>query len=444
MSTSTQLAAIVLLLTQLAGSAQAQAQAKEGSGEGQLQYPIGKIPLFPNSTRIRVCGSPWTPAVECDVDSSAPGRKQWETASGYEIEVFKLMMPVLGWTDEMIDFKCLGWSEMLDELAANETSCDIAPSGLGPMLDRMEKGIIFSDPTIQSGLSVMMVSQGSMYGSVELNDCRTCGRTPTLSLALRASLVRQDEEHLVLLLRDVLGSLGCAARDWYRRWVLISTDVRSLIARPDSLARATRYARSPAGFVVWLMEVGSKSLTMDTRDFSVVVWDTFGRPVQMRDYRLASVAGNTVGWVWSFLAFIVMSLYNAALTANMTIEQLSALPRRMSDLATLSVGSWVDYNETLLQYGINVVPFPWESEEDEQVMLDALVSGEIDALVLDETALRILDANNCSTVLLEGIPPIQVLGQTTAFAKGTPGTVVDEYNRWVDDLDRRALAHRAP
>ena len=102
-----------------------------------------------------------------------------------------------------------------------------------------------------------------------------------------------------------------------------------------------------AGFVVWLMEVGSKSLTMDTRDFSVVVWDTFGRPVQMRDYRLASVAGNTVGWVWSFLAFIVMSLYNAALTANMTIEQLSALPRRMSDLATLRVGSWVDYNESV-------------------------------------------------------------------------------------------------
>ena len=50
----------------------------------------------------------------------------------------------------------------MDELAANETSCDIAPSGLGPKLDRMEKGIIFSDPTIQSGLSVMMVSQDSM------------------------------------------------------------------------------------------------------------------------------------------------------------------------------------------------------------------------------------------------------------------------------------------
>lgn len=379
MSISIAAVVVLLLLTQLAGSAQA--QAKEGSGEGQLQYQLGKIPLFPNSTRIRVCASPWTPAVECTVDSSAPGREQWETASGYEIEVFKQMMPVLGWTDEMIDFKCLGWSEMLDELAANETSCDIAPSGLGPKLDRMEKGIIFSDPTIQSGLSVMMVSQDSMTRSI-----------------------------------------------WYffsaMTWeVWVALLVTGIVA----------------GFVVWLMEVGSKSLTMDTRDFSVVVWDTFGRPVQMRDYRLASVAGNTVGWVWSFLAFIVMSLYNAALTANMTIEQLSALPRRMSDLATLRVGSWVDYNETLVEYGIKVVPFPWETEEDEQVMLDALVSGEIDALVLDETALRILDANNCSTIILEGIPPIQVFGQTTAFAKGTPGTVVNEYNRWVDDLDRRAL-----
>jgi len=371
MSISIAAVVVLLLLTQLAGSAQA--QAKEGSGEGQLQYQLGKIPLFPNSTRIRVCASPWTPAVDCTVDSSAPGREQWETASGYEIEVFKQMMPVLGWTDEMIDFKCLGWSEMLDELAANETSCDIAPSGLGPKLDRMEKGIIFSDPTIQSGLSVMMVSQDSMTRSI-----------------------------------------------WYffsaMTWeVWVALLVTGIVA----------------GFVVWLMEVGSKSLTMDTRDFSVVVWDTFGRPVQMRDYRLASVAGNTVGWVWSFLAFIVMCLYNAALTANMTIEQLSALPRRMSDLATLRVGSWVDYNESvrgpqcarpdsatmprshsrsapsrqLLEYGIEIVPFPWEDTTDEIKMLDALVSGEIDALVLDEPALRILDANNCSTMIIEEIKP---------------------------------------
>ena len=214
MSISIAAVVVLLLLTQLAGSAQA--QAKEGSGEGQLQYQLGKIPLFPNSTRIRVCASPWTPAVECTVDSSAPGREQWETASGYEIEVFKQMMPVLGWTDEMIDFKCLGWSEMLDELAANETSCDIAPSGLGPKLDRMEKGIIFSDPTIQSGLSVMMVSQDSMTRWV----ARFTLSSQLSALSSQPSLTLRSpprpharQEHLVLLLRDDLGSLGCAARD---------------------------------------------------------------------------------------------------------------------------------------------------------------------------------------------------------------------------------------
>ena len=341
------LAAIALLLTQHAWSANAQT---EESPEDQLRYTLGKIPLFANSTRIRVCASPWTPAVECTIDGTKPSREQWAAASGYEIEVFKQMMPVLGWTDEMIDFKCLGWTEMMDELAANETSCDVAPSGIAPTLEWMEEGISFSDATIQSGLAVMMVSQDSMTRWV----ARFTLSSQLSALSSQPSLTLRSpprpharQEHLVLLLRDDLGSLGCAARDWFRRWVLISTDVRSLIARPDSLARATRFARSPAGFVVWLMEVGSKSLTMDTRDFSVVVWDTFGRPVQMRDYRLASVAGNTVGWVWSFLAFIVMCLYNAALTANMTIEQLSALPRRMSDLATLRVGSWVDYNESV-------------------------------------------------------------------------------------------------
>ena len=76
--------------------------------------------------------------------------------------------------------------------------------------------------------------------------------------------------------------------------------------------------------------------------------------------------------------------------------------------------------------------------------------------MLDEPALRILDANNCSTMIIEEIKPgthlsrpvcshtrlaiprshscsslarlpVQVLGQTTAFPTGTPGTTLSEY-----------------
>ena len=44
---------------------------------------------------------------------------QWKKASGYEIEAFKRTMPSLGWTDEMIDFRCLDWSDMMDKSGLN-------------------------------------------------------------------------------------------------------------------------------------------------------------------------------------------------------------------------------------------------------------------------------------------------------------------------------------
>jgi hypothetical protein len=37
------------------------------------------------------------------------------------------------------------------------------------------------------------------------------------------------------------------------------------------------------------------------------MWDTCGRPVQMRDYRLSSHSANLVAFFWSFLAFITVS-----------------------------------------------------------------------------------------------------------------------------------------
>lgn len=177
-------------------------------------------------------------------------------------------------------------------------------------------------------------------------------------------------------------------------------------------------------------------------------------------FSVGSVAGNMVGWFWSFAAFIVMSLYNAALTvrqtvcwiacatpcpihapthaltppstivgqANMTIEQLNSLPQRIDDLSALRVGTWEPYAEWLLEYGIVAVPFEWESTEDERIMMDALVGGEIDALVIDEPSLRHLDAYNCSTVIVETIRPVGVQGQHTAFPANVSSDTVGAFN----------------
>lgn len=63
------------------------------------------------------------------------------------------------------------------------------------------------------------------------------------------------------------------------------------------------------GLITWLAEVGSEALNADTRWLSNVMWDTIGRPVQMRDYRLSSTAANIIAFVWSFLVFISMAMY---------------------------------------------------------------------------------------------------------------------------------------
>jgi hypothetical protein len=52
----------------------------------------------------------------------------------------------------------------------------------------------------------------------------------------------------------------------------------------------------------------------------------------MRDYRVASIAGNTVAWVWSFTAFIVMALFQASLTTNMTLQSINGKLASFDDL----------------------------------------------------------------------------------------------------------------
>ena len=60
-----------------------------------------------------------------------------------------------------------------------------------------------------------------------------------------------------------------------------------------------------AGLIVWLFEVGMQSLNKDTRWMSNVMWDTVGRPVQMRDYRLSSFPANLLALTWSFTVYIL-------------------------------------------------------------------------------------------------------------------------------------------
>jgi hypothetical protein len=253
--------------------------------DDEMLYQPGVIPFFENRTRIHVCSSPWTPMVECEINSTDSPAEQWRKASGYEIELFKKMMPALGWTDEMIEFRCMDWYSMMDGLEDSIGGvCDVAPAGLSPEIPYMQLGGQYSDPTLFAGYAVLMGTQQSSSRNI-----------------------------------------------WYffsaMSWeVWVALIVSAFVT----------------GLVVWVIELGSQTLTSDNRYLGSVVWDTVGRPVQMRNFRyvfarspardrfrsknadlfanrcrMNSLAGNLVAWVWSFTAFIVMSLYKASLTVRL-------------------------------------------------------------------------------------------------------------------------------
>jgi ABC-type amino acid transport substrate-binding protein len=309
------------------------------------------IPWFPGKEKITVCTSEWTPAVRCQ----GLDPLDW---SGYEIELFQNIMPLMGWTYDMIEWRCLDWDEMMD-LLVNTTECDLAPAGMGPWKDRIEMGLRFSVSTLQSGLSIMVKSSQSSPG----------------------------------------------------RWYFFS-------AMEASVWIAMVFSGIFVGLVVWMLEVGMKALDHDTKYLRNPMWDSVGRPVQMRDYRLSSTAANIVGLTWSFTVFILMALYTANLTANLTVTQLNNNIQGVSDLPGRAVASWDGYSDELKQkYGVSAVPYAWDGASDEEKMVNDLISGLVVAVVLDDSALRSMDASNCDTMIVGS--QFNVFDQTVGFPEST-------------------------
>ena len=255
----------------------------------------------------------------------------------------------------------------MNKLVKNE--CDLAPAGMNPTEERANMGLRFSVATLKAGMIVM---------------------------------IRKSDSTLNM---------------WYF-FSAMSTEVWLLMI----------FTGIATGIIVWLMEIGMRSLDHSTKVMSSVMWDTLGRPVQMRDYRLASTAANITAIVWSFLVFILMALYSANLTANLTVSQLNNNIQGVQDLKGRRVASWSGYEEPLSKYGITITPFPWDNSDDEKAMVQALLDGTVDALVLDSSALKILDADNCDTMLVG--QEFDKVDQTVGFSPQTfeNEVFVDAYN----------------
>lgn len=284
-------------------------------------------------------------------------------------------MPYMGWSEDIIDWKCLDFTEMMDRLF-NNSGCDIAPSGLTPLPKREEEGLRFSISTYRSGYSIMVTRIEEGFGP------------------------------------------------WYF-FSAMSTKVWLILCLTAVVA----------GFIVWMFEVGMQALNNDTKWMSNVMWDTVGRPVQMRDYRLSSLPANILALTWSFSVFILMAMYTANLTANLTLSQIKNDIRGLADLPGKAVGSWEGYADDLKRYNLAIYPLPWENVQDEVKMIETLKSGLIRALVMPEQTLALRDATDCGTMLVG--KPFMQSDQAHAFPSGSWENSPDlllEYNQAITEI----------
>lgn len=296
------------------------------------------------------------------------------TWTGFEIEVFRTTTTRMGLAPGMLDWRCyMDKQKFFDDLY--DSKCDIAPAGMAPFPDRMKKGLRFSVPSIQAGFSIMVTK-----------DVRDPGMWYFFS-----------------------------AMTWEVWMLMIVTGIA-------------------VGIIVWLFEVGMRALNTDTHNMSNVMWDTLGRPVQMRDYRLASFPANLTAILWSFLVYILMLIYGANLTANLTISQFKNDIRGLKDLPGKAVASFVGHQEELKKYNIASMGMPWDDEEDEKAMIATLKSGLVRALVFDSSLLKIYDATDCDTMLVGD--EFDLHNQCVAF----PPNTWQNYPGFVDAFDVAMLS----
>lgn len=74
----------------------------------------------------------------------------------YEIDMFRAIMPFLGWEEHMLDWRCMDRAQLRAQLAANSSSgggggntvaCDLLVAGLPLSTIQLAQGVSFTYPT---------------------------------------------------------------------------------------------------------------------------------------------------------------------------------------------------------------------------------------------------------------------------------------------------------
>lgn len=66
---------------------------------------------------------------------------------GYEIDLARRVFSLLGWSDDDLQWRCLDWNTVADEIYKSDGICDLAVMGIPVSTNGLKAGIAFSWPT---------------------------------------------------------------------------------------------------------------------------------------------------------------------------------------------------------------------------------------------------------------------------------------------------------
>ncbi|GBF92329.1 glutamate receptor [Raphidocelis subcapitata] len=147
------------------------------------------------------------------------------------------------------------------------------------------------------------------------------------------------------------------------------------------------------GVAVWVLDPWARPDHMPSRqDYRFLglrqrVWSALANSMSFSatDMGESHMAGNVIVLAFAFMMLVLVSLYTAVTSSNLTANRLTSSITGIYDLPGKKVATWEydDYITDLKRKGVNATGLPWEGEADQIAMFDAVANGNFDALVLE-------------------------------------------------------------
>jgi polar amino acid transport system substrate-binding protein len=115
-----------------------------------------------------------------------------------------------------------------------------------------------------------------------------------------------------------------------------------------------------------------------------------------------TLGGRTVALVWMFLSVITISSFTAAIASAVTVGRLNSQVQGVADLRQANV---LTINDSSSEAALRELGIGFRSVDDPDAALDALISGQTDAVVYDAPVLkaRLLDKAADDVVVLPAL-----------------------------------------